>query len=152
MGTERGVGAAVTDEDEDALVDTERRLALDTHGDIADVAAKRFDDHLLFVRRVASNLPLDSDAVPGPNLPVAALEGLGEQHASKDDSVGMADQFLELEPLDDRAIGGTCREAYEKQDGDDRAYQPGQQREFKHFPNLGAPTPSVKRSVAHDLN
>jgi len=77
---------------------------------------------------------------------------MSQQHPAEHDSVGVGHQLLELEPLDDGAIGGTCREADQEQGRQERAYQPGQQLESKHFPNLEAPAARVKRSGPHDLD
>ena len=90
--------------------------------------------------------------MPGPELTVGELKGLRKQDSSEDDPVGVGDQLLELESLDDGAIGGAGREAHHEECGQERAYQPGPQRESKHFLNLGAPTRSVKRSAPHDLD
>ena len=100
-GPERGIRAAVADEHEHALADGEGRFALDTHREVTQAAPQRLDDDFLLVRRAASDLTLDRDAVPGPKLPVGTLKGLREQHPAEDDSVGVGDELLQLEPLDD---------------------------------------------------
>ena len=66
--------------------------------------------------------------------------------------VGMGHQLLELESLDDGAIGGACGEANYKKGCQERAHQPGRQLESKHFLNLWALTASVKRSGPHVLD
>ena len=71
---ERGVRAAVMNENEHPLADRERGLALDTHRDVADLTAQCFDHHFLLVRRVASKLALDRDAVPGAELAAGTHE------------------------------------------------------------------------------
>ena len=67
---------------------------------------------------------------------------------AEDDPVGVGDQLLELEPLDDGGIGGARHEQGHEQG----ANQPCERLESKHCLNLEAPEPRVKRSAPHDLD
>ena len=56
---------AAPHEHDDALADFEGRLALDAHGEVADVASERFDDDLALAVGAASEVALDLNPVPG---------------------------------------------------------------------------------------